>query len=85
MEDPRYSVSAFRADIQRARLDEPAPESRDFVDASPVELPELESRSRPWIQRFCLYSGEPVPVGQCQACQFENNKKCETKPISVEA
>ncbi len=85
MEDPRYSVSAFRSDIQRARGTEPAPESRAFAEARPVELPELESRNCPWIQRFCLYSGRPVPVSQCQACQFENNKKCETKPISAEA
>jgi hypothetical protein len=85
MEDPRYSVSAFRSDIQRARLSETVPESRDFAVARPVELPELESRSCPWIQWFCLYSGKPVPVSQCQACQFENNKKCETKPIPAEA
>ncbi len=83
-EDPRYSVSAFRSEIQRARLAEPAPDRRDSAD-HPTELPELEGRSCPWIQRFCLYSGKPVPSTQCQACQFENNKKCETKPISVEA
>ncbi len=85
MEDPRYSLSAFRSDIQRARGSEPAPQSRDFAEARPVGLPELESRNCPWIHRFCAYSGKPVPLNHCQPCQFENNKKCETKPISVEA
>ncbi len=47
MEDPRYSVSAFRSDIQRAHLAEPAPASREFAVARPVKLPELESRSCP--------------------------------------
>ena len=83
-EDPRYSVSAFRSEIQRARLAEPTSTRPDSAD-HPTELPELEGRSCPWIQRFCLYSGKPVPLTRCQACQFENNKKCETKPISVEA
>lgn len=85
VEDPKYSVSAFRSDIQRARGTGLDSESGDFAEARPVELPELETRSCPWIQKFCLYPGKPVPVSQCQACQFENNKKCQTKPNSWEA
>ena len=87
MENPRYSVSAFRWDIQRARSAEPALDSYDVPDVQipGVELPRLEGRTCPWIQRFCVYSGKPVPLSQCQACKFENNKKCETKPNFWEA
>ncbi len=28
---------------------------------------------------------EEITERQCQACKFENNKLCETKPISIQA
>ena len=87
MEDPRYSVSAFRQDIQQAGATPPALDSQGpQVQQQPgVDLPRLEGRACPWIKRFCVYSGKPVPLSECQDCEFENTKKCETKPNFVEA
>ena len=86
LEDPRYSVSAFRQDIQQAGLTQPPIDSQGVQLQQPgVDLPRLEGRACPWIKRFCVYSGKPVPLSECQDCEFEKRKKCETEPNFVEA
>ena len=69
MEDPRYSVAAFRRDIRVARLTQAVAdmkEAREHVD----EYPRLESFACPWIKLLCVHSGKPEPVSSCSECAF---------------
>jgi hypothetical protein len=75
MEDPRYSVSAFRRDIQRARVDGSShaiSEMPNFEEptGSEAPLPRLERRACPWIRTLCVKSGRPVSLTDCLDCEF---------------
>jgi len=79
VEDPRYSVAAFRRDIRMARLREAAGEAREAMGLAADDKPE---RWRcPWVRAFCIKSGTPVPVALCTDCLVgEQRGFCETKP-----
>ena len=77
-EDPRYSVAAFRRDVQRSNL-ESNYHGGDHLDDQNVPLPTVVRQDCPWLRLVCVYSGRLIPVGDCHDCQFET-KKCETKP-----
>lgn len=79
MEDARYSVVAFRRDIQLARLTHAVEDAREERGLS-TELPALEKWACPWIKLMCVRSGKPVPFRDCGACEFEKEDFCETKP-----
>ena len=72
-EDPRYSVSWFRQDIQLSRLPEKSINGQVSLEGLEitVELPSLENRACPWIRRLCVKSGKPVSLEECQDCEFE--------------
>jgi hypothetical protein len=75
MEDPRYSVSAFRRDIQRAREDDSShaiPEMPNFEEPTGSEAPRprLERRACPWVRTLCVKSGRPVSLSDCSDCEF---------------
>ena len=82
--DPRYSISNFRQEIRMARVTDPVSvETLESSDQA-VELPRLLDAACPWVKKFCVYSGKPIPLSECQDCDFQNTKKCETKPNSLE-
>ncbi len=83
-EDPRYSVASFRRDIQMASLTQSVPSTQKDNQLQPVEFPVLENRACPWLELLCVRSGRPLPVNECHDCEFENTKKCETKPTVME-
>ena len=80
VEDPKYSVSAFRQDIKQARLTQPAIDSEgvQVLQQQPgVDLPRLERRACPWIELFCVRSGKPLSLGDCQDRDFEKSKNAK--------
>lgn len=66
LEDPRYSVAAFRRDIRRARR-LAGTASADVITPS-SEGPSTERLRCPWVRLFCTRSGRPIPVAACTAC-----------------
>ena len=80
--DPKYSISTFRQDIRQAKEANLIPRVNEGVPD--VGLPRLGDPRCPWVKEFCVASGNPVPLSDCQACEFQKTKNCETKPISEE-
>ena len=82
-EDIRYSISSFRRDIQQAG------QFQVSADANPIQhtilqnvpLPALVQRNCPWIKTFCVQSGKPISVEDCNDCEFAKGTFCETNPI----
>jgi len=78
VQDPRYSVVAFRREIRLARINEGM---ADVMEARDL-LPDNGNRwglwhQCPWIRLFCIHSGRPLPLGQeCENCEFR--KELET-------
>lgn len=66
-EDPRYSVAAFRRDIQLANIMEG---TQKVLEPNPAacQLPTLEGSVCPWLRLFCVRSGTPVPAKECTEC-----------------
>jgi hypothetical protein len=89
VQDPRYSVSAFRRDIRVARM-------LDGIGDILGEADEpLDNGSRwelwqrcPWVRLYCVHSGRPVPVGQeCATCEFRSQSETaflRNEPIFAE-
>ena len=82
VEDPRYSVAAFRRDIQLARLTQAVDDAKEARQLD-VGLPVVDGWACPWVKLLCIYSGRPVPFRDCGGCEFRNHKHCETKPSSA--
>jgi hypothetical protein len=80
--DPKYSISTFRQDIRQAKEANLIPSVNE--GAPDVGLPRLGDPRCPWVKEFCVASGNPVPLSDCQACEFQKTKNCETKPILEE-
>ena len=78
-QDPRYSVSALRRDIQETRIANGCFNCNETTaePATIVPLPTLENRRCPWIRPFCVRSGRPVPVVECKDCDFLVGVTCE--------
>ncbi len=74
-EDARYSIASFRRDIQQAGMFQPSPDSYPMHDGfqQNVPLPSLEQRACPWLRVFCVRSGKPVAVDECQDCEFQKS------------
>ena len=81
-EDSRYSLAAFRRDIQQAGMFQPSPDGQPMQDGfqQNVPLPALEQRACPWLRVLCVRSGKPVAVDECQDCEFQKSVFCETNP-----
>ena len=82
--DPKYSISTFRQDIREARDANLIPLGNEEIPKSEVGLPRLGDPRCPWVKEFCIASGKPIPLSDCQACVFQKTRKCETKPILEE-
>lgn len=81
-QDPRYSVFAFRREIQLARTMEG---TADMVLARASSLDSISGmeawRECPWVRLFCICSGRPVPVGEgCDRCEFRKDWENEKLP-----
>ncbi len=68
-EDPRYSVAAFRRDVQRFNLESNA-HGQKFLDEPDVPLPMVVRQDCPWLRLVCVQSGRLVPINDCNDCQF---------------
>jgi hypothetical protein len=78
VQDPRYTVTAFRREIHASRIMD------GFKDVFEIDgdLPEdghhrwKQWQQCPWIRLYCIHSGRPVPVGEaCDNCEFSNGGK----------
>ena len=82
VQDPRYSVSAFRREIHEARFIEGMAdvlEARDTLhnNGSRWEL----WQQCPWVRLFCIRSGRALPVGQeCDTCEFSKDSETHVLP-----
>ncbi|MEE8372470.1 MAG: hypothetical protein V3R87_01865, partial [Dehalococcoidia bacterium] len=72
VQDPRYSVSAFRRDIRVSLMMDGIADVLQVGDAPPATGNRWELWQRcPWVRLHCVQSGRPLPVGQeCDACEF---------------
>ena len=68
-EDPRYSVAAFRRDVQRSNIENDA-HNNNFLDEPDVPLPMVVRQDCPWLRLVCVESGRLVPIEDCNDCQF---------------
>ena len=69
--DPRYSVAAFRRDIQVSRLIQGVGDEKEMQQEG-FALPDLKNTwSCPWIRLFCVHSGTAVPYRECEKCDFD--------------
>ena len=82
VEDPRYSVVAFRREIRLARIMEGM---ADLLEARGI----LHNNGNhwelwqqcPWVRLFCVRSGRPLPVGQeCDTCEFRRDLETSIFP-----
>ncbi len=68
-EDPRYSISRFRTEIQQA-IGAAAVEI-DGAETKDIRLDKRVGWDCPWVKPYCTRSGRPMPAEQC-ACEAEN-------------
>lgn len=71
MGDFRYSVAAFRREIQLTRLIKgigDLKEAREDWD----DFQEVERWACPWIRLLCTRSGQPTPYRMCRGCEFKS-------------
>ena len=69
--DPRYSVAAFRRDIQISRLIQGVGDEKETQQEA-FELPDLRnSWGCPWVRLFCIHTGTSVHYRECEGCDFE--------------
>jgi len=62
-EDPRYSISAFRSDIQQA-----IGEAATVIESEPVNPAAFAGRTMwdcPWVKPYCRRSGRPIAADEC--------------------
>ena len=83
-EDPRYSVVAFRRDIEAARLTQGIDDIKGMREPDYL-LPQRDSWACPWVRLLCVRTGKPVPYRDCQGCEFQELSFSETKPNPVGA
>jgi hypothetical protein len=70
IEDPRYSVIAFRRDIRLARVTQGIWEARESRDPC-EDLSSVERWTCPWLRVCCIRSGKPITPPGCSECEFE--------------
>ena len=83
MEDPRYSVAAFRRDIEVARFTMAVDDVKTIREDSD-QLPRLQGWSCPWVKLLCVHSGAPVAYRSCTECDFQDGGTRQTDPMTVE-
>ena len=83
VENPRYSVAAFRRDIVVARFTNGIADAKE-AQAFGNDAARLDTWACPWIKLFCTYSGKPAPVRDCDDCEFKTGTFHETRPVQVE-
>ena len=69
-EDPRYSISAFRSEIQQA-----LGEAATAIESEPTKPTAFSERrvwDCPWVKPYCQRSGRPVPADECP-CETDGN------------
>lgn len=74
MEDLRYSVTAFRRDIQIARWTQGVAEIKEIREGD-LEFHDRERWGCPWIKLLCTKSGKPTPYGECEGCEFRSTAR----------
>ena len=80
MEDPRYSVAAFRRDIQVARFTHGIADSKDAREGE-ADPSRTDAWACPWVRLLCVRSGKPVPFRSCVDCEFGRQDDCETNLV----
>ena len=71
VEDVRYSVAAFRRDIQVARLTQGIGDVKENNERPIEDCPATSGWACPWIKLLCTYSGKPIPSRECESCEFK--------------
>jgi len=74
-EDPRYSISVFRSDIQRAVG--AAATAIESALTNPTALTERVVWDCPWVKPYCTRSGRPAPAYECP-CETETDDSPES-------
>jgi len=82
VQDPRYSVSAFRREIHSARILEGMSDLLEARDTSHNNGSRWELWQQcPWVRLFCVHSGRALPVGQeCDTCEFSRGPEISIFP-----
>jgi hypothetical protein len=87
LEDPRYTVAAFRRDINRARRVEGLARPGREGDGADDDADQQVRWDCPWITPYCTRSGRPLPVAQCSVCTTgrcaATNQSAEREETSV--
>ena len=84
MEDPRYSVAAFRRDIVIARFTAGVIASKDEAGSDGDSAPSRRWAC-PWVKLFCTRSGRPHPYRSCTECEFREESRTPAEPAQAEA
>ena len=84
MEDPRYSVAAFRRDIMVARFTAGVIATQYETGSESEEGPSRRWQC-PWVKLFCTRSGTPHPYRSCTDCEFREEKPTSAEPALAEA
>jgi hypothetical protein len=74
-EDPRYSISVFRSEIQRAVG--AAATAIESELTNPTALAERVVWDCPWVNPYCTRSGRPAPAHECP-CETETDASPES-------
>jgi len=69
-EDPRYSISVFRSEIQRAVGAAAAVIESELTN--PAAFAERTVWDCPWVKPYCRRSGRPVPADECP-CETDDD------------
>ena len=79
--DARYSVAAFRRDIQYARFYKGV---GDLIEEryQPAESTKTHPWECPWVRLVCTRSGKPMPYGDCQ-CQVRPEEEDIAELVEV--
>lgn len=83
-EDVRYSVAAFRRDIQLAKLRQQEARLREVRGQSPLAA--SASRDRwgcPWVALYCNRSGRPAALESCKGCETEARPKAPWMAVLI--
>jgi hypothetical protein len=84
LEDPRYSVAAFRRDIQAARRS-----GEGLVGNASIRADDFDSRPSwhcPWVRPYCTRGGTPVPVEDCRDCDVAaHSAACQPSSEGMES
>ena len=86
LEDPRYTVAAFRHDIRTTRRLEAAPRGdlgAPWCGNQGTDDLSTERLRCPWVRLYCIRSGRPVPVAACTDCDVTCRAETSTPTLQA--